>query len=239
MDDPIAPATQTPGTPAPKATPPAQAHAPAPTDTNLMDDAAGKAKAEEQTENNRLLNADPKDLNDADRTKRETLVKAKEEAEKQNAIPEKYELKMTEGVTLDQGLLDAVTPLFKEAKVSQATAQKLADAFTAYTKSKAEAKEKADQAAFDAYVKGLKDETLKTLGAEADKQLIFAAKARDRLMSKELVDKLNASGIANDVHMIKFLIDIGQKISETPLKEGSSGGGGQKSATEILYDKKQ
>lgn len=56
-------------------------------------------------------------------------VKAPEGEKKADAaaVPEKYELKVPEGTTLDQALVDKVTPLFKELGVSAEGAQKLFD----------------------------------------------------------------------------------------------------------------
>lgn len=47
-------------------------------------------------------------------------------------IPESYEIKPPQGVTLDSNLLSALTPAFKAAGLTQEGAQKLADAFIGY-----------------------------------------------------------------------------------------------------------
>ena len=47
--------------------------------------------------------------------------------------PEKYEFKPPEGVTYDQKLLDEATPIFKELKLDQASAQRLVDFYSKST----------------------------------------------------------------------------------------------------------
>lgn len=50
-----------------------------------------------------------------------------EEPKAPTGAPEKYEFKLPEGHTLDQGLLDKATPVFKELNLTQEQAQKLVD----------------------------------------------------------------------------------------------------------------
>jgi hypothetical protein len=46
------------------------------------------------------------------------------------AVPEKYEFKAPEGIAIDPALVDAITPIFKEAGINAETAQKLFDFHT-------------------------------------------------------------------------------------------------------------
>ncbi|RPH41491.1 MAG: hypothetical protein EHM87_19600, partial [Burkholderiales bacterium] len=134
---------------------------------DILDDAAKQAQAAVATEEKRLLEADPKTLsaedqtkrigiektreekrlletpedklNDADKVKKAELVKTKEVEAKSKVVPEKYEIKVPEGMTLDQAFLDKVTPVFKKHNVTQAAAQEIADIYIANMKAQADA----------------------------------------------------------------------------------------------------
>lgn len=198
---------------------------------SIMDDAAKEAKAAEDAENKRLLEAKEEDLNDADKTKRAALIEANKKAEAAKGAPEKYDFKVPEGMVLDQAMVDKVTPIFKEAKISQEVAQKIVDLYSDKVKADAQAQKET----FDKFVEGLKAETIKELGADYKQQLSFAAKTRDRFASPELVEKLNESGLANDKDMIKLFITIGKAVSEDKPPEGKPGPAGEKSAGAILF----
>jgi hypothetical protein len=209
---------------------------------SLMDDASADDKAAQDAEDKRILEAKEEDLSADDKTRKAELVKAKEEADKaakENVVPEKYEFKVPEGMTLDDKLVEKITPILKEGKVSQAVAQKLADVYAETAKSQAAAYEKLQADNFNKFVDGLKKETLKELGADAKPQLALAAKARDRFASKELITKLNQSGLANDKDMINLFITVGKAISEHKVIEGAPAGAGEKNPIGILYDAKK
>lgn len=183
--------------------------------------------AREATEdaNKKLLAADDKSLSAEDLAKKQALVKAQEDQKKADAdknkgqAPEKYEFKAPEGMTLDQALVDKVTPIFKEIGLSQEQANKFFDAYANNVKDMA----KAQEDSFNKYCDQLKDETIKSLGADYEKELSYAAKARDRFVSTELLEKLNQSGFANDKDMVKMLITMGKLISEDKIVKATDG----------------
>lgn len=137
-------------------------------------------------------------------------------------VPEKYEFKMPEGMEIDNQLVEAITPVLKEAKVTQEVAQKIADAYSAKVKADAEAQAKAYNEAIEAE----KSDTVKALGADHAEQMAFMAKTRDRFFSKETIAMLEARGSANNVHFVQDMIKIGKLISEGRLVEGVNAQGG-------------
>jgi len=207
---------------------------------SLMDDASAEDKAAQEAEDKRILDAKDEDLKPEEKTKKAEILKAKEDADKaakENVVPEKYIFKVPEGMALDEKLVEKITPILKEGNVTQATAQKLADAYADAAKEGQKAFEKVQEDNFNKFVDGLKAETLKELGVNAKVELAAAAKARDRFASKELITKLNQSGLANDKDMIKLFITIGKAISEHKVIEGApAGAGGGKDPIKILYD---
>lgn len=135
--------------------------------------------------------------------------------------PETYTFSLPEGMELDKTLVDTVTPVFKEGNVSQATAQKLMDIHVAQLKAAEgrsaeaiKAHEAQQEQSFQATVNGWKEQATKELGANAAQELASAAKARDRFLSKESRELLEATGIGNHISLIRDFIKLGKSISE-------------------------
>ena len=201
------------------------------TPANLMDEAAKEAKAATDAENKRLLDAKDEDLSEPDKLKKAELIKANAEAEKTKGVPEKYEFTTPEGMVLDQEMVDKFTPIAKKLNLNQADAQTLVDLYSEGKK----ASDAAQAESFKTFVEGLKTETIKELGANYKERLSFAAKARDRFTSPELVEKLNASGLANDKDVVKLFITMGEAIAEDKVPPGPAGTGGKRTPEEILF----
>src|SRR5665213_179421 len=149
--------------------------------------------------------------------------------------PEKYEpFKAPEGIALDEEAVKGFTDLAKKMNLSQTAAQELVDFQTTRIK----AAQDANLKSFEDMQKGWASETRKALGADADKQLGFAAVARDKFFTGDAMKVLNESGLANHPALVKSLISIGKAISEDTFVEGKGekGGGGKnagKSAAQI------
>jgi predicted XRE-type DNA-binding protein len=200
-----------------------------------LENAGVEEKAAQEVENKRLLEAKDEDLNAEDKAKKVKIVEAKATTEKAAQVPEKYDFKVPEGMQLDQKLVDEITPLFKEAKISQAQAQKLADVYVKRIADAGKESEKAAEDNFKKHIDGLKEECTKKFTKE---DLAFAAKSRDRFISKELMEALNLSGFANHPEFVGLMIKVGKVISEGKVIEGPGAGSpGSKDAKTILYDK--
>ena len=188
-------------------------------DVTILDEAGDEAKAEEQ----RLIETDDVDLSPEELEQKTTLVKAQSDAKiaeaakaKAIGIPEKYEFTAPEGMTVDQALVEKVTPIFKELQLSNVQAQKLAAVYAEQLK----ASQTEQKVAFDKFKEESKNETIKALGATYKQELAYAAKARDRFLSPETVEILNATGMANNISLIKDLIKIGRLVSEEKFVDG-------------------
>jgi hypothetical protein len=212
------------------ATPPAAS--PGADPSNILDDAAKESKAAEEAENKRLLETPDDKLEEADKTKKAALIEKNKAAEAAKGAPEKYEdFKVPEGFTLDKALVEKAAPVFKELGLSQEKAQKLVDFYSGMRAAEATAQAEA----FKGFVEGLKQETIKTLGANYKEELAFAAKSRDRFFSPATVEKLNASGLSNDKDLIADVIKLGKMISEDHVPGGPAASGGQKTPGQVLY----
>ena len=193
-----------------------------------------------QAENKRLLEADPKTLNEKELEVRKGLEEAKK-AELAKTVPEKYEVKLPDGMSTDTALLDKMTPVFKKMGITGAQAQELVDVYAPYVKADFEAKQKAFQDAqesnFKNFLETERKNTMEKLGANAKSDLVFAAKSRDRFLSKETQEMLNAAGIANNYNFISDLIRMGKAISEDKLVEGKRITVDKRTDGEVLYGK--
>lgn len=168
----------------------------------------------------------------ADGTKPES-DKPAPDAAKPAGAPEKYEtFKVPEGVTLNAPLLDKFGALAKEDGLSQVQAQRYVDLQTTAIKEAQDVQAKD----FATMQKEWADTTRKELGAHADKELAFAATARDKFLTEGARTILNDSGLSNHPEIIKSLISIGKAISEDGFVPGGPATDkAGKSQAEILY----
>lgn len=190
-------------------------------------------------EDKKLLETKDEDLTEEEKARKKVLVDAKEaEANKdksKNKAPEKYEFKVPEGMTVDQALADKVSPLFKEVGLTQEQAQKLVDVYAEHIKTLGVEGKAAEEKSFQKFLEESRQETVKELGADYKKELAFAAKVRNRLLSPETIELFNSSGLANNVNLIKDLISIGKLISEDKIVDGKTATAGGKTLGQALY----
>ena len=207
-------------------------------DKSILGDALDEAG---QAENKRLLEADVKTLSPEELGRRKELEDANK-AEAAKTVPEKYDVKLPEGMAQDTGLIEKMTPVFKEMGITAAQAQKLTDVYAPYVQAKFAEQQKAFTEAqennFKNFLETERKNTMDKLGANAKQELVFAAKSRDRFLSKDTQEMLNAAGIANNFSFISDLIRIGKAISEDKLVPGRGvRPGSNKSDGEVLYGK--
>ncbi len=202
-------------------------------ETTLNEDEKGKrtilVKAQEDK---KLLETPDDQLDETKKAQKAELVKAQDAKAKAGEVPEKYEFKVPEGITLNQALVDKFSPVFKDLKVTQEGAQKLVDLYIENQKVEADAQ----ATTFKQFLKESYDETVKELGANYKEQLAYVAKVRDRFLSEESQEMLDASGLSNNKALILDFIKIGKLISEDKLPPGSSATpAGEKSAAATMY----
>lgn len=168
-----------------------------------------------------------------------------------DTVPEdgKYQLTMPEGVEVDQALLDAVSPRFKELGLTTKQAQALTDDFVKlqqqrledYAKTPAGAWSTAAHAYFqkngtpDAWVDTAKAD--KTIGGDAwDATVKTSRRAVDQLGTPALKEYLEASGGGNHPELIRFMAKVGSMIKEdTPAAGGAGGQGKPADAAHVLF----
>lgn len=141
----------------------------------------------------------------------------------EKVVPEKYEFKQPEGVSLDADALGEFEGLAKELKLSQEEAQKVTD-IGAKLAQKWEAKqaEVVQQAAAEWATAATADKEYG--GDKLPENLATAKKALDTFGTPELRTLLNDSRLGNHPEVIRFMFRAGKAISEdgTLVRGGKS-----------------
>lgn len=156
----------------------------------------------------------------------------KAEKEKKPAAPEKYEFTPPEGQELDANALAVFEPIAKELGLSQEQAQKLVDIYPQIQQQQAEAwgKQVADW--------GEQVKADKEIGGDKFNASVGAAqRALDQFGNTELREYLNASGLGNHPALVRFCAKVGKAMAEDTFVVPNQGG--QRSAADILYGKKE
>lgn len=156
----------------------------------------------------------------------------KAEKEKKPVAPEKYEFTPPEGQELDANALAVFEPIAKELGLSQEQAQKLVDIYPQIQQQQAEAWSKqvsdwGEQVKADKEIGG--DKFNASVGA--------AQRALDQFGNTELREYLNASGLGNHPALVRFCAKVGKAMAEDTFVVPNQGG--QRSAADILYGKKE
>lgn len=214
VDTPPAPAAPTPA--APVAATPAPAN-PAPaapaTPAAVVPPAAEPAKAIESLLGGAKDDAIPKPGEPKPGEPKKDDVK--------QGAPEKYaDFKLPEGLTLDKGLADKFAASAKKLGLSQESAQEL----VTLQAENAAATLKAGLDSWNQTKEGWRNETIKELGANYEKELSYAAKALDRFGGPELRQLLSDTGLGEHKLLAKAFIAIGKQMSEPVHVEGERAG---------------
>lgn len=163
-----------------------------------------------------------------------------EEAAKAALPPDKYEFKMPEGVTLDEGMAAQFDPIARKLNLSNEQAQELVDLYAAQRSQDAQA----FQAKQAEQINGWKQSVLadKEIGGDNLKPSLASAQSvLKRFVPnddefKSLMGDLDSSGFGNHPGIIKLLARIGSAMGEdTSLKNGKPAGSQQVSAAKVLF----
>lgn len=140
---------------------------------------------------------------------------------KDPVVPEAYDLKMPDGVELDAKLMESVTPLFKELKVTNEAAQKIADVFAAHKQAEAQASIQAFQDTLADWNKQItSDPEFGGKNYEATKKAAQAVIAR--YGDEQLRQDLNQYGVGNLPSLIRAFARAGRAMAEDTMKGGGT-----------------
>ncbi len=152
-------------------------------------------------------------------------------------VPEdgKYALTMPDGVEVDQALLDALSPDFKELGLTQKQAHSLADKFIAAQTKKGEEAQANWSKTLTGWVDQAKADP-EIGGANWDGTVKAATQVVGRFGNDAFREYLNASGAGNHPEMIRFMAKVGAVIGEDrPANPANPGKAVARDTAAILY----
>lgn len=139
-------------------------------------------------------------------------------------VPESYEFQMPEGMEFDQGLNDAVAPVFKELGLTQDQASKLVDAYAQHQADQ----QSAMQEAMNKQIEGWQKELMKDADFGGDKFEENAAAVREFIdktapesVKGPLVEFLNETGIGSQPALVKYMHHLATKFSVAEDQPGN------------------
>jgi len=152
---------------------------------------------------------------------------------KDSVVPEEYsDFTLPEGFELDTAAAEKAKGVFKELGLSQDKAQKLIELEANVLMER----DKAKLAEFESLKKQWREESIKALGSEAEKELQKAGRAMDVLGGAELRQILKDSGLEFHPAMVKLFIEAGKALSTDNFPEGKKPGEGiEKTPAQAIY----
>ena len=145
-------------------------------------------------------------------------AETKDEGEKPEGAPEKYEWAAPEGVTLDESIMGSLSEVAKELNLPQAAAQKLVDKIAPVM-----AQRQVEQ--FEALRTEWRQASSSDQefgGAKLTENMAVAKKALDAFSTPEFRQLLEQTGMGNHPEVIRTFYRAGKAISEDGLVSGSA-----------------
>lgn len=137
-------------------------------------------------------------------------------------IPETYEFKLPEGVTLDTEVTTELADLSKEFGLSQENAQKVADLGVKLSQKWAADQVKALEASGTEWAAATQSDA-EIGGDKLDASLAAGQKALKELGTPELSKLLAQSRLGNHPEVIRFFARVGQRVSTDGFVAGGQG----------------
>lgn len=169
----------------------------------------------------------------------ESATESKDSTEaKAEAVPEKYEFTMPDGIEMDSEMLAEFEPIAKELGLSQEKAQKLVDIQIKSLQKLQAAHEIQQEEAFKEmttqWATAAKADS-EYGGAKFNENLSVAQKALKQFASEGLIEYLNSSGLGNHPEVIRTFVKVGKAISEDKFVVGGQGGARATDPAKVIY----
>jgi hypothetical protein len=166
---------------------------------------------------------------------------AGDESNQSEGAPDSYEFTAPEGMEMDQGLADSVTPIFKELNLNQEQAGKLSAAYADHMKAQAEA----SQAAFSEQLETWKTELKNDQDFGGDKfeenagaVSGFLHKTVPADLKDDLLGMLNSTGVGNHPALVKYVHHLSKQFptgEDNPASSGANPPSRTTSVEERMY----
>jgi hypothetical protein len=175
------------------------------------------------------LDEDPEDLPADDEAKAEEKADGDKE-EKPEPVFKAEELKMPEGVTLDQNAMDLFSPILNELGLPADKAQPLVDAYIEVRKAELQAFEDSQ-----VQMKKTSMDDPEIGKAQWKDTITKARKAIDAYGSADFKELLGMSGIANHPATLRFLRQVGATAMDDTPVSSEVAAGQKRDAVDVLY----
>jgi hypothetical protein len=163
-------------------------------------------------------------------------AEAQAPSEQKPAVPEKYDLKLPEGSSLDASYVEKVASYAKEQKLSNEQAQAVLERENTAVATYVESQKDQLKKQTETWVESLRGD--KELGGEAFKENVELAKrVVHRFGSEEFRKTLSETGLGNHPELVRVFARIGKEMAEDKLVHPGSQSGGKKSLESIFYGK--
>ena len=154
-------------------------------------------------------------------------------------VPEKYELTMPEGWSLDEEGLAELTPIMQGLGATNEQVQAVADLYVKRLSAAREAQLAADQAMLAEWQNEIKTDP-EIGGAELKENLATVSRVLAKYAGPEFVAYLDRSNLGNYPPFVKAMVKMAKDLSDDrfiPGGRGGSGGDPVKEAAELIYGK--
>lgn len=157
---------------------------------------------------------------------------------KAKVVPEKYDFKMPEDSSLDKGYAERIAAEVEKTARKQgltnAEAQKLLDSEHKKFASFVEHQQEQLKVRSSEWVEELKSDP-KIGGENFKRSAELAKRVMQRYGSESLLNKLDESGLGNHPDLVRFVVAVGNAMSEDQLVIGGNTVAGSKDPAEVLY----
>lgn len=146
--------------------------------------------------------------------------KGGEDKDKAAVVPEKYEFKLPEGYALSDEARTELEAYAKETKQTQEQAQKGLNLHVKMVEGALAQVEAQIKKTTEEVRKAVYDETMKFLGADAEKKMADVGKMFAKYGTPELTKWFKDTGAGNNVELVKLMMSLARVISPDTLVNG-------------------
>lgn len=183
-----------------------------------------KSSQVEESEPSKVETSEDKQESESDEAKDESASdkdKEDESKEDEGKVPEKYELKIPEGLSISEDYAEQIQTHAKELGLSQEQAQKLVDRDASLIKEHHEHQKELMQVQAELWEEELRKD--KDFGGEKyDETVSYARKAIKQYASPEIIEWLEESKFGSNDKLVKMFARIGRDFSADTFERGSS-----------------
>ncbi len=139
----------------------------------------------------------------------------KDDKDDEPDVPERYDIKLPDGIEMDESAMEAFTPLFREDKLTNERAQKYVDAYIEVRKS--------EMKAYSDQVEKWKAEAKNDPeygGKNLKENLGLANKAMSEVLSDKTIALLDSVGFTSHPELVRDFVNLGKRMGDDTWVDG-------------------